>query len=328
MASLFLHQIETSIHLRQCNHITPSANRRPLEALHPKLIGPRHVCTGSWPVQPRMRPTSESMNSKTIAKRFAQMGARFRIVRPEDRLRHRSRSDYALDIVSDKWGQLFEMQLSAEREAEFEIDVLQCNRHDPHLLLLVKTPMANDRFLCGHDEREWFVAAVPGGASSVAQAKLALLPPEVREAADHAHLNQRQRTRRHNRAFIRQGEWFFVPAPGLCVDRKRILRNEPIRRGGGKPHMVAEVFRTGGDRVRVCSRFPNGILESEYQALIARDPKAARWGWEVRFRDAGVYARGTVRHRDHATITLHDWHRVWMNTENTTRTMANVAFLD
>jgi hypothetical protein len=41
-----------------------------------------------------------------------------------------------------------------------------------------------------------------------------------------------------------------------------------------------------------------------------------------------VFARGTVRHRDHATITLHGWHQVWMNTENTTRQMANVAFLD
>jgi len=42
----------------------------------------------------------------------------------------------------------------------------------------------------------------------------------------------------------------------------------------------------------------------------------------------GSYARGTVRHRDHATIVLTFWHRVPMNTENRTRTMANVAFLD
>jgi hypothetical protein len=94
------------------------------------------------------------------------------------------------------------------------------------------------------------------------------------------------------------------------------------------PHIVAEVFRTAGDRVRVCSRFPNGIIEPEYQALIARDPKASRRGWQVGFRNAEVYSRGPVRHRDHATITLHDWHRVWMNTETATRTMANVAFLD
>src|SRR5688572_4038211 len=162
------------------------------------------------------------MNSKTIAKQFAQMGARFRIVRPDFRMRMRRATDYVLDITSDKWGQIFEMQVSAEREPECGLDVLQCDRHDRHLLLMVKTPTAIDRFLCGHDEREWFVAAVPGGPSSVVQAKLALLPPEVREAADRARLNQGQRTRRHNRAFIRQGEWFFVPTPELVVEKKHI----------------------------------------------------------------------------------------------------------
>jgi hypothetical protein len=268
------------------------------------------------------------MNAKTIAKQFAYMGARFRIVHPDNPRHWGLRSQYRLDIGSDKWGQRFELHVNATNEFDLGVEVLQCDKHDRHLLLLVKTPTANDRFLCGHDEREWFVAAVPGGASSVVQAKTALQPPEVREAASQAHLNQRQRMRRHNRAFIRQGEWFFVPAPGLCVDKKRILRDEPIRRGGGKPHMIAEVFRTGGDEVHVCARFPNGITTAEYRALIPRNPQAKTWGWQIRVRDAAVYARGTVRHRDHATITLRDWHRVWMNTESATRTMANVAFLD
>ena len=58
------------------------------------------------------------------------------------------------------------------------------------------------------------------------------------------------------------------------------------------------------------------------------NPNAVRWNWRVMQRDAGVYARGTVRHSDHATITLPFWHRVIMNTETQSRTMANVAFLD
>src|SRR3954468_10204045 len=150
------------------------------------------------------------MNSETIANQFARMGARFRVIRPEDLPRRRQRTEYALDLVTDRAGQLFELQLSAERERQLDISVLQCARHERHLLLLVKTPEAKDRFLCGHDEREWFVAAVPGGASSVAQAKVALQPVQVRNAADSAGLDQCQRFRRHNRAFIRQGEWFFV----------------------------------------------------------------------------------------------------------------------
>jgi hypothetical protein len=45
-------------------------------------------------------------------------------------------------------------------------------------------------------------------------------------------------------------------------------------------------------------------------------------------RDMGVYARGSVSHADHATITLPFWHRVLMNTETQSRTMRFVAFLD
>jgi hypothetical protein len=220
------------------------------------------------------------------------------------------------------------MQLSAEREAQLEVNVLQCERGDRHLLPLVKTPQAKDRFLCGYDESEWFVAAVPGGASGVTQAKLALQPRGAKAAADSAGLNLRQRTRRHNRAFTRQGEWFFVPAVGLRVDARFILRNEPISCSGGTPHIVAEVYRSGGDNVWVCSRFLNGLTEGEYKQTLADHHEAKRWGWQRRIRNVGVFARGTVGHRDHATITLRGWHQVWMNTENTTRTIANIAFLD
>ena len=45
-------------------------------------------------------------------------------------------------------------------------------------------------------------------------------------------------------------------------------------------------------------------------------------------KNPGVYARGGIRHSDHATITLPFWHRVMMNTETQSRTMRNVAFLD
>lgn len=45
-------------------------------------------------------------------------------------------------------------------------------------------------------------------------------------------------------------------------------------------------------------------------------------------RRALNYARGTVCHSSHETITLPIWHRVLMNTETQSRTMANVAFLD
>ena len=112
------------------------------------------------------------------------------------------------------------------------------------------------------------------------------------------------------------------------VDGQLVLRNEPLRRGSGKPHLVEQLYRTGGETVHVCSKHPNGITEQEYRGLLRVNPKAAHWGWQVMRRNPGVYARGTVRHSDHDTIMLPVWHRVVMNTETQSRTMANVAFLD
>jgi hypothetical protein len=45
-------------------------------------------------------------------------------------------------------------------------------------------------------------------------------------------------------------------------------------------------------------------------------------------RDSLVYVRGRIRHPDHVTGTPHGWHRVFMNTENQSKAMRNVAFLD
>jgi hypothetical protein len=107
-----------------------------------------------------------------------------------------------------------------------------------------------------------------------------------------------------------------------------VLHNEPLRRGRGKPHLVEQLYRTGGEAVHVCRRHPSGLSPAEYQSLLQRNPDAVRWGWQVMRRNPGVYARGNVSHSDHATITLPFWHRVIMNTETQSRTMANVTFLD
>lgn len=253
------------------------------------------------------------------------MGARFRIVHQQTSL---PGADYALDIRADRRGQFFELRVPTSVEPEVDLAVLQVQPKDRHLVLLVKKAHTKDRFLCGHDEREWFVAAVPGNATSVTQAKEALKPPAIRLEEARNGLRARDRARRRNAVSIRQGEWFFVPVPGMVVKPSLILRNEPIRRGRGKPHLVAELHRTGGETVHVCRKHPNGLTEPEYNTLLTRNPRARSWGWVTMRRNAGVYARGTVRHPDHATVKLAFWHQVLMNTETETRTMANVAFLD
>lgn len=254
-----------------------------------------------------------------------------RVLMPVWAGRNTAQPDYAVDIRRDDRGEFFELRVPDALRESLDVSVMQAEPKQRHLLLLVRKPGVKpqlDRFLCGHDEREWFVAAVPGGASSVRQAMDALQPKDVRDALARNQVSSRKRYSRKNRAFRRQGEWFFVPEPSFVVDSKLVLRNEPLRRGGGKPHLVEQLYRTGGETVHVCSRHANGVTPDEYRSILRNHPDATRWGWQVMRRNPGVYARGAVRHSDHETITLPFWHRVIMNTETQSRTMANVAFLD
>src|SRR5690606_12633413 len=142
------------------------------------------------------------------------------------------------------------------------------------------------------DERAWFVAAVPEvrGVRDVATAKEALKPQAVRAAEERAGVRRKDRFRRRNEAFVRQGEWFFIPQPGLAVDSKRIFRDEPIRRGGGKPHLCQFLARLGGVTVHVHRRYPNGLTAAEFAAL--GDAQRKLPGWRLMTRDAAVYVKG------------------------------------
>ena len=239
--------------------------------------------------------------------------------------------DYAIDIQRDRQGEFFELRLPTHLLEAVDFYVLHIRPQRRHLLLMGRKSTDRsqmDRFLCGHDERHWFVAAVPDRVSHVDDAMESLKPEGVLAAQAREGLSGRQRQRRRNTAFFRQDEWFFVPEPELAIEAARVLHNEPIRRGRGKPHWVQELARVGGTRVYVCREFPNGLTEREYEAYTRGRPERALMGWQPMVRDAGVHARGTVRHNDHATITLPCWHRVLLNTETRSRTMANVAFLD
>jgi len=140
--------------------------------------------------------------------------------------------DYSLDIQRDGKGEFFELRVPTHLSETLDVTVTQSEPKRRHLLLFVRKPGDKpqlDRFLCGHDEREWFVAAVPGGASSVRQAMDALQPAPVRQALTSHKVSTNKRYSRKNRAFRRQGEWFFVPEPTMVVDPKLVLRDEPLR---------------------------------------------------------------------------------------------------
>jgi hypothetical protein len=266
-----------------------------------------------------------------LEEKFVQMGARLKV--RNDFTRHR-RTDVGLPIVldvqQDNKGEFFEVTLLSRPPAR--VSVVDIRPADRHLLLIVENDGEKHKFLCGHDERHWFVAAIPEdapGVGNVRTAMEALKPAEVQAAQASKGLKEANLRRRKNAAYVRQGEWFFVPAPDLKVDRKLILRNEPIARGNGsKPHWADFCYRTGGESVYVCPRYPNGLTVPEYEKLLQRMPDAKRWAWRAMVRDARVYVRGQIRHSDHKTVGLHVWHRVFMNTESRATAMRNVAFLD
>jgi hypothetical protein len=268
------------------------------------------------------------MDTNLLDIKFARMGARLKIANRPAR-RTRSSGSISLDVQADRKGEFF--KITRQLGVEVEVAVLDVQPADRHLLLLVREGKDKSKFLCGHDERHWFVAGIPEKApvGTVRQAKEALKPTEVQTAQARKGLRAKVRNRRKNAAFIRQGEWFFLPVLGFTVDEILVLPNEPLRRGnGGKPHWAEWCYRTGGETVYVCKRHPNGVTEDQYKEILADNPKAKGWGWRIMRRNPGVFVKGRIRHADHATITLNGWHQVLMNTEAQSKAMKSVAFLD
>jgi hypothetical protein len=236
-----------------------------------------------------------------------------------------TRQNLALDVRTDSKGEFF--LISRDRKSVEELAVLDVLPRRRHLLLLSREEGQKSRFLLGHDERHWFVAGIPEATpvSRVVDAMAALKPDTV--LMRESRLRQKQRNRRQNAARIRQGEWFFVPVANLTLDPLLVLRNEPlVRSRGGKPHRCAQLCRYGGETVYVSPGAPNGLTESEYRQR--SDEERSRWNWRIMRRNPRVYARGRVRHPDHATVTLDGWHEVFSNTEHLSNAMRDVVFLD
>ena len=253
--------------------------------------------------------------STLLDRHFASIGARARVAPP---------GPIALDVRCDRRGEYFELRLPGQAT----MAVLDHDRLDRHLLLLVSLGGEKSRFLCGHDERHWFVAAIPeseSGVVNIRRAKEALQPQVVRDAVQR--LRPKVRLRRRTTAFSRQGEWFFVPVPGFEPDLRLVLRREPLSRGNGsKPHLMELAFRRGGTMLYVSRDHPAGLLQADFDAL--DDDVRRRQNWRQMVRDAEVFAKGRISHPDHATLVLVPWHRVLMNTEPGARAMRHVAFLD
>lgn len=282
------------------------------------------------------------------ADRFEKIGARLKVSdRVPPRLarwsgigRPSAQPNYNINILRDREGEYF----AISADPKVELQVVASEPQLRHLVLMVKDGKHKDKYLCGHDERHWFVAGVPAAATSVRKAMELLQPEAVQERAKV--VPPAKRLKRRSRAFLRQGEWFFVPAPEFRPDPKTILKNEPLRRDmRAKPHHCSELVRIGGETVYVAGGvrpfdFRNltpterddlalGLTEGQKKAFIVRHPETAEWTWRVMMRNPEVYARGYVRHSDHSTVELKGWYRVHMNAETRDKRFRfSVSFLD
>ena len=188
---------------------------------------------------------------ESLRRHFSRMGARVLIHGPARRQREKIR----IDVGRDRSGEFFDIR----SEAGVVPEILDVQPSIRHLVLMVRDGSLKNKFLLGHDERHWFAAAVPGDSvRDVRTAIESLRPEEIK-----------------GRRAIRQGEWFFVPEPGIPEKGAVIHRNEPLSRGAGsKPHICAELMRRGGVTVMVCRQYPTGVSLAEHGRLIASNHDA------------------------------------------------------
>jgi hypothetical protein len=269
---------------------------------------------------------------------FSRMGVRVRVLEATVPARSgrwpvpQDVPQIVIDIRRDQGGEFFEIRTAPGSRQE--LDVLNSVPREKHLVLLSRQldaqgqTLAKQKFLCGRDEKHWFVAAIPESepVSTVASARMALKPGEVRNREQAVGISRKESFRRWNDAYVRQGEWFFLPEGHVSASAMCILRKEPLSRGSGsKPHIAEQCYRSGGETVYVSEKYRSGISASEYNRLAESDRKL---GFRMMKRDAVVYVRGEIRHPDHATVVLGGWHRVLMNTENRSKAKQFLAFLD
>lgn len=169
----------------------------------------------------------------TLNRFFSRMGARVKAIKAAPsplRMRWNGQRSteqppqIVIDMRRDKAGEFFEIRTAPGSRQE--IDVLNLQPREKHLVLLSRQFDARDgllakqKFLCGRDEKHWFVAAIPDRepVSTVIGAKIALKPEEIRTREQPLGVSRKESFRRKNAAYVRQGEWFFLSEPHVTAD--------------------------------------------------------------------------------------------------------------
>jgi hypothetical protein len=254
---------------------------------------------------------------------FNRAGARASIKRLDRKSLRRLQHPMSIDVVSDEPDEYFDIQLSPD----VQLAVVDVQPRQRHLLLSAWNAVGEDRFLCGHDEYHWFVAALPheSDALTVEAAMESLKPLLVKRLEERKHKGKHHRK---SDVYMRQGEWFFLPCPHASIDRKQVSHGGMLHRGDSKPHHCTFLYEDG-EREYECARYPKlAFFESEYKHILKTRRKAKQWGWRQLPFNPTLYAKGWIEHEDHSPLFLDIWHRVEMNRESDRLSMSRMIYRD
>ena len=224
--------------------------------------------------------TKVEMDRELLESRFARMGARLKVQERAPAAARRHRQPGAWTCSDDR-------QASSSRSAcvppwTCASKSWTCSRPSGTCCCWPRRGTEKPKFLCGHDERQWFVAAVPETARLGTVGRHGgTKPAEVQQAQARQKIKTEDRKRRKNAAYVRQGEWFFLPAPDFAVESGSFFERAASRGNGSKPHMGRVLLphgRRDGLRLLPASRRSD---EAAYKVLAtpARRPKS--WAWQV-----------------------------------------------
>ena len=208
-----------------------------------------------------------------------------------EQILHDAFSEIGAVLANETFGRGFEIDIITQDQHEayrvqsplddpLTLEVVDVHPRLRHLVLDVtgwRLPISG-RYLCGHDESHWFVAGLQfGRPTGTVRGAMESLKPEIVRREQRRRGVRHRKDRRRTAAYVRQGEWFFLPRPHVHVREALVERHGQLARPGGKPHWVDEIYRAPGH--------------------------------------AELFVRGRVQHVDHQTITFDVWHRVVQNNE-------------
>jgi len=196
-----------------------------------------------------------------------------------------------------------------KEEAEKRRGILRIYKQGKEAHVIMKAPGGKRYFLLGVDERQLFIAQLKGAATSVEGAR-----EQLGRSVQFADGSRR------TSSLDRQGEWFFLETNQSTRDaiekairqtrtaiHRKVNVGTFLNRPGGNPHIANEIV----------------ILPTNERDKIERMAGAS----PRRLLRNRVFVRGSIRHKDHKTVTFSQWREVIANNEgDTAMATANGVF--